>query len=206
MRDAIFFVIFTKEPFIILGGYHGILNVCKRIKIVSMSKETMTSHDRVQMAINHLEPDRVPIDLGGFQTGIHKIVYQELIDFLEIKEDIEILDPVQQIVKPSETILQKFHVDVRYITSHGPDSFRGKIEINERNGRLWHDLKDEFGVIWSMPDDQQLYMDISYHPLADSSNSDISKYPFPDGTDKSRFSGTREAAFAMRRIMQSRQE
>ncbi len=163
-----------------------------------MSKETMTSCERVKTALNHHEPDRVPIDLGGFQTGIHKNAYKELIDYLGIKEEIEMLDPVQQIVKPSETVLQKFHVDVRYITAHGPDSFRGGVVINERNGRIWHDLKDEFGVVWSMPDDQKLYMDISYHPLANASIEDIASYPFPDGTDKSRFTGTREAALKLR--------
>jgi uroporphyrinogen decarboxylase len=163
-----------------------------------MLKETMTSRDRVNRSLNHQEPDRVPIDLGGFQTGIHKNAYKELIGYLGINEEIVMLDPVQQIVKPSEFILQKFHVDIRYITSHGPDSFKGGIEKNKRNGRIWHDLKDEFGVVWSMPDDQQLYMDISYHPLANAKTEDIPYYPFPDGTDKSRFSGVRDAALKLR--------
>jgi uroporphyrinogen decarboxylase len=101
-------------------------------------------------------------------------------------------------VKPSEVILQKFHIDIRYITAHGPDSFKGSIEKNERNGRVWHDLKDEFGVIWSMPDDQQLYMDISHHPLANASIEDIANYPFPDGMDKSRFTGVRESTMKLR--------
>jgi uroporphyrinogen decarboxylase len=163
-----------------------------------MAKETMTSRERVKTALDHKEPDRIPVDLGGFQTGIHKNVYRELIDYLEINEEIGMLDPVQQIVKPSETILQKFHVDIRYITSHGPDNFKGGIVKNERDGRIWHDLKDEFGVVWSMPDDQQLYMDISHHPLANAGIDDIARYPFPDGNDKSRFTGTRESALKLR--------
>ena len=32
----------------------------------------MTSRERLLTALNHEEPDRVPIDLGGNQTGIHK--------------------------------------------------------------------------------------------------------------------------------------
>ena len=162
-----------------------------------MSKETMTSRERVKTALNHQETDRVPIDLGGFQTGIHKNAYKELIDYLGIKEEIRMLDPVQQIVIPSEIILQKFHVDVRYITAHGPDSFKGGIETNVRKGRTWHDLKDEFGVVWSMPDDQQLYMDISHHPLANAGIDDIARYPFPDGSDKSRFTGVRESVMKL---------
>jgi len=162
-------------------------------------KETMTSRERVLMALNHKEPDRVPIDLGGFQTGIHKKAYEQLLDYLGIDEEIVILDPVQQLAKPSEKVLQRFHVDTRYIVAHGPDDFKGGIEVNMRNGRLWHDLKDEFGVVWSMPEDQQLYMDISYHPLADASVKDLEEYPFPNGGDPSRFTGLREQALRMRK-------
>ena len=116
------------------------------------NKETMTSRDRMLKALNHEVPDRVPIDLGGFQTGIHKVAYQELLDHLGFKEEIVILDPVQQLAKPSEEVLKRFHVDTRYICAHGPDSFKGGIEQNERDGQLWHDLRDEFGVVWSMPE------------------------------------------------------
>ena len=41
--------------------------------------ETMTSRQRVLTALNHAAPDRVPLDLGGNQTGIHKFAYQALI-------------------------------------------------------------------------------------------------------------------------------
>ena len=37
---------------------------------------TMTSRERVLKAIGHEVPDRVPIDLGGFQTGIHLRAYR----------------------------------------------------------------------------------------------------------------------------------
>ncbi len=163
-----------------------------------MSKETMTPRERVNAALNHKETDRIPIDLGDFETGIHKNAYKVLIGYLGIKEEIEMLDPVQQMVKPSETFLQKYHVDIRYITSHRPDSFKVGIEQNVRIGRLWHDLKDEFGVVRSMPDDQQLFMDISHHPLANASVEDIAAYPFPDRTDKSRFKGVREKTLKLR--------
>jgi len=162
------------------------------------NKETMTSRQRVLKALNHQEADRVPIDFGGFQTGIHRQAYQDLIDYLGYDETPQILDPVQQIVAPSEKVLELFHVDVRYITAHGPDSFRGGIELNERGGRMWHDLKDEFGVVWSMPDDQLLYMDISHHPLADATLADVADYPFPDGGDPSRFTGVREKALEIK--------
>jgi uroporphyrinogen decarboxylase len=163
------------------------------------NEETMTSRQRVQKALNHEIPDRVPIDLGGFQTGIHKRAYTELLTHLGIEDDISILDPVQQLAKPCEELLERFHVDIRYVCAHGPDSFRGDIEQNVRDGKLWHDLKDEFGVVWSMPDDQQLYMDISHHPLAEASIKDLADYPFPAGNDPTRFTGIRQQALELRR-------
>ena len=161
-------------------------------------EKTMTSRERVLRALNHQIPDRVPIDLGGFQTGIHRRAYEALIEHLGIDDEVGILDPVQQLAAPCEEVLQRFHVDIRYLVAHGPDSFTGGIEQNERGGRLWHDLKDEFGVVWSMPDDQMLFMDISHHPLADASIADLGNYPFPTGNDPTRFSGLREQAQRMR--------
>src|SRR4030066_222534 len=92
-----------------------------------------------------------------------------------------------------ETMISRQRV-LKALNHQIPDSFKGGIEQNTRHGRLWHDLKDEFGVVWSMPDDQQLYMDISNHPLADAIIKDIADYPFPDGGDPTRFTGVREKA------------
>ena len=163
-----------------------------------MAKETLTSRKRLLKALDHTTPDRVPIDLGGFQTGIHRKAYEGLLRHLGRTEEISILDPVQQLALPSEQILQRFHVDTRYIGAHGPDSFAGGTRKNTRGGRRWHDLRDEFGVVWSMPEDQMLFMDISYHPLAQATVEDISRYPFPTGNDPTRFTGVREQALRMR--------
>lgn len=161
-------------------------------------KETMSSRQRVLKALNHEIPDRVPIDLGGFQTGIHRKAYTELLDYLGIEDEFTIMDPVQQLAKPCEQVLERFGVDIRYVFAHGPDSFKGAIEQNTRDGKLWHDLKDEFGIVWSMPDDQKLYMDISHHPLAEASIEDLADYPFPKGNDPTRFTGVREEALRLK--------
>jgi uroporphyrinogen decarboxylase len=63
---------------------------------------------------------------------------------------------------------------------------------------VWHDLTDEFGVTWSMPDDEPYYMDISHHPLAGATIDQLDDYPFPAGDDRGRFEGLRERALALR--------
>ena len=158
----------------------------------------MTPRERVRAALNHTEPDRVPIDLGGNQTGIHKGAYAALLDHLGIQDDIEIMDPVQQLARPSERVLERFRVDTRYIAAGAASDWKGGIVQAERDGRLWHDLTDEFGVTWSMPDDHPLYMDISHHPLAEATIEDLEAYPFPRGDDPGRFDGLRDRALAIR--------
>ncbi len=54
-------------------------------------RETMTSRKRVLAALRHEQPDRVPIDLGGFQTGIHLHAYKSLLEYLGLEEELEIL-------------------------------------------------------------------------------------------------------------------
>ena len=164
-----------------------------------MPRETMSSRQRVLAALDHQTPDRVPIDLGGNQTGIHKFAYQAAARLLGLDDSVKIMDAVQQLAQPSEALLERFHVDTRYIAAGAAADFHGGIVQCQRNGRLWHDLTDEFGVTWSMPDDQPFYMDISHHPLANATIDDIRSYPFPKGDDPGRFAGLRQRALEIRR-------
>ncbi len=164
-----------------------------------MSRETLTPRQRLLTALNHRVPDRVPIDLGGNQTGIHKNAYCALVRHLGIADEVRIMDAVQQLAQPCEKLLERLHVDTRYVWAGAPESWRGGIVKARRNGRNWDDLTDEFGVRWSMPEDAPYYMDITLHPLADASISDLKDYPWPKGDDPSRFAGLRERALKLKR-------
>lgn len=164
-----------------------------------MKAVTNTSRERLHAALNHQTPDRVPIDLGGNQTGIHKFAYQKLIDLLGLKEEIAIMDLVQQLAKPSEAVLQRLRVDTRYVNADGAESFKGQVVQRQRGGRLWHDFTDEFGITWSMPEDHPYYFDISHSPLAGLSLKEIQDYPFPRGDDPSRFARVRARALELKR-------
>jgi len=163
-----------------------------------MPHETMTSRQRMLAALAHQQPDRVPIDLGGNQTGIHKFAYRALVDHLGIRDDVTIMDAVQQLARPCEELLVRLRVDTRYVAAGAAAGFTGGIAQNTRDGRLWHDLVDEFGIRWSMPDDQPLYMDITHHPLADATLADVRDYPFPQGDDPGRFAGLRQRVLQLK--------
>jgi uroporphyrinogen decarboxylase len=162
-------------------------------------RETMTSRERLLTALSHREPDRVPIDLGGNQTGIHRIAYGRLLGALGIGGEVEIMDAVQQLARPCEAVLERLRVDTRYIAAGAAEGFDGSIVAAERDGRFWHDLTDEFGVRWSMPDDSPRFMDLTLHPLAEATVADLDDYPWPRGDDPGRFVGLRDRALALRR-------
>jgi len=158
----------------------------------------MTPRERVNKTLDHQIPDRVPIDLGGNQTGIHKNAYRNLVHHLGIADEITIMDAVQQLARPCEKILERFHVDTRYVSAGAPESWKGGIVKTRRDGRHWDDLTDEFGVRWSMPEDAPNYMDITLNPLAGASVADVKNYPWPKGDDPTRFAGLRDRALQLR--------
>ena len=117
---------------------------------------------------------------------------------LGIKDEMELMDIGQQLARPCEAVLERFHVDTRYIAGGAASGWNGGIVQNERDGRLWHDVTDEFGITRSMPDDNPLYMHVSNSPLANATIDDVKGYPFPKGDDPRRFEGLRERALAIR--------
>ena len=77
----------------------------------------MNRKERVLAALNHQEPDRVPVDLGGSDaSGITAIAYNNLKSYLGIKGGrTRVFDPYQQIVDVEEEVLQAVESDVRSI-------------------------------------------------------------------------------------------
>jgi uroporphyrinogen decarboxylase len=74
----------------------------------------MTSRDRILAAINHQEPDRVPIDMGATpSSGISAIAYSNLVRHIG-RSDLPVLiyDVVQQLAQPDDYIIDLFGVDV----------------------------------------------------------------------------------------------
>ncbi len=74
----------------------------------------LSSRERVLMALNHKEPDRVPLDIGGVsQTGLHVNAYKNLIAYLHIDKPVRVFDWFQQLASIDEEVLEGFEVDTR---------------------------------------------------------------------------------------------
>jgi len=156
----------------------------------------LNSRERVITSLNHEEPDMVPLDLGGNQSGIHIKAYVKLLNYLGIEdEEIQTYDFVQQLAVPCEELLKKFQIDTRYIRPLG-----GMVKIDDFKPQYegkYVGVYDQFGVFWGNYADKDvkdiLYYDPVIHPFADFKTiQEIENYDWPDGKDKSPFKGLKE--------------
>lgn len=73
----------------------------------------MNSRERVLAALNHQQPDRVPIDLGGTrQSGISASTYDSLKQRLGIHSPTRVYDVYQMLAEVEEAVLDRFGADV----------------------------------------------------------------------------------------------
>jgi len=157
----------------------------------------MTSRERLLAALQHREPDKVPLDLGGHQTGIHVRAYRKLIEHLKLDEPVAIMDPAQQLARPSEEVLRFLEVDTRYVWG---GMFDPPVVLTEVKPGFWG-FKDGFGVVWAMPGagpGEGLYCDIVEHPLAEVPYEELEGYPWPSGRAPDAVKGLREHALRIR--------
>lgn len=89
---------------------------------------TLTSRERILKTINHEEPDRVPIDLGG--TDISTIMvgpYQRLGTYLGIDiQPIYVADPFQQVAIVDEKVMDSLGVDAKVINLFPESWYEGE--------------------------------------------------------------------------------
>jgi uroporphyrinogen decarboxylase len=154
----------------------------------------MNSRERLETSLNHKEPDRVPIDLGGIVTGITTGANKTLKSYLDFESDDPVVDRVQQLANPSDAVLERLDVDTRYIYLQASRDWQD-IELPDDT------YQDEFGVIRKAaynPDGWLLYYDHAGHPLGDAETvADLAKFKWPDPHDAARYEGIEDAARKM---------
>jgi len=124
-----------------------------------------TSRERVLCALNHRQPDRIPVDLGGtFVSGIHASCVLALRDYFGLeKKPVKVIDPGQLLGEIDEDLKLALGIDtegvIRRMTRFGfpaedwkpfrmydgaevlvPGKFN--VSIDERGDTLMHPLGD----------------------------------------------------------------
>lgn len=136
------------------------------------------------MALSHKEPDRIPIDNNPPLSGIHEVAYKNLLKYLNLKDEIRIVDPVQGLADLSRKVREILKIDMYYIFTNPPSDY-----IFEENPDK--SFKDEFGTVYRKIG---YYADIFKPVLKGKTFSEVKEYKFPDPTDKNRFLGLKEKA------------
>lgn len=145
----------------------------------------MNSRQRVNMTLNHKEPDRVPVDFGGtIVSTITAVAYKSLLKYYGIKDKVEIIDIVQGLVEPHSKIQKLYDCDFHRIVLEPPDNWQ--LTIDENNCFV-----DEYGIKRKKA---SYYYDIVDSPLKDASLEDLKKFSWPDPHDPGRVRGLRGKA------------
>ena len=147
----------------------------------------MTSRERVLCALNHREPDRVPIFFGtSGVTTMNTGAYDRLKAHLGIKTETKSFWRALQYGILDEEVMVRFHSDARMLVPGPPPSTLARDLAPDR-------FIDAWGITWQLQPGNQ-YFDMAVQPLKDATIEDIAKYPWPDTAHPSRFEGLREKA------------
>ncbi len=149
----------------------------------------MTSKERVLAALNHEEPDRVPIDLGGWVTTMSVKTYNKMLDALGLNREREVFDWLRQNVAPEEDVLERLGVDTRYVHPGKPHSWT--FEPRQTDRGLY--VTDEWGCGFIKPP-STLYYNLIDSPLKDARIEDLDSYSWPDPRDPGYLDGLVEKA------------
>ena len=137
----------------------------------------MKPRERVRLALNHQEPDRIPIDLGAtIISSIAKTTYVQLKQQLGLPlEEITMLDYVQQLPYVSEDLMQRFGVDFRLVQL--PAATAAGVDIFEEGN--YYAFTDRWGSKLHMPKENGFYFDWVDFPIKEPTLAALDQYRWP---------------------------
>lgn len=152
-------------------------------RAASHKNTAMTPRERFRKAINHEQPDRVPVDVGqDFHNGIHEVAYANLLKLLGETDEIQLYDRMQHLAVVKESVLNRLRADTRYVFANAPAGFEPTVAADGSWADEWGIQRKTCGY----------YDEVCYHPLAGADLAAVRNYRFPDPSDKSQFVGLRE--------------
>ena len=152
-----------------------------------MTVKQMSGRDRMLRTLNHEEPDRIPLDIGGGNAcGIAVEAYRRLVEHLGLSVEAKLESVFSQLAHVDEAVCRRLGIDARRLSAPVTD---WKERIVEEEDHYWY--VDEWHRKLKMPKERGYYFDMVGFPLAETSLSD---YQWPDPMDRSRY--TEVAAMA----------
>lgn len=130
----------------------------------------MGSRERVLMALDHREPDRVPLSLGGTASSFTDTAYFRLKDYLGITGEIKPYRYGHTGNYYDDRLLETLGTDYRYLVLTYPD-----------DSHLTYLPDGSFLDDWGIRRQKVAgYVSRVGHPLADATIDDLDCFPWPD--------------------------
>jgi len=151
----------------------------------------MNSRERVLSALNHQQPDRVPVDLSGHRSsGISPIAYRKLRKALGlIEKPIRVYDIVQELAIVDDDVLEWAGVDtielgrafaledqhwVEWVLPDGSPCLVPAWSVPERESGRWVIRSTKTGRVIAQMVDGSLYFEQTYWPFVEGRPEGVS--------------------------------
>ncbi|MCX6030519.1 MAG: hypothetical protein NT169_14630 [Chloroflexi bacterium] len=147
----------------------------------------LTPRERVLCAINHEEPDRVPIFFGtSSPTTMLGAAYEKFKAYLGVKYPPRLLSKTSQYAQLDEEVLVRCGSDGRLIQPRAlPAVIRRELSESK--------LIDDWGTTWEQRPGVPYYEVVDV-PLRNATIDDLETYPWPDLAHPARFEGLAKEA------------
>jgi uroporphyrinogen decarboxylase len=147
----------------------------------------MTPRERVRAALNHQEPDRVPVALGGSAQHLAEQRYVILRDHFGL-DDIPRRTLVGFYTTPDyNPVLDQLGTDIRYLHIRPPDNFPSNSLLDKDQ---FTEFTDEWGLTHRFSTG---YYELAGMPLIEHFTKEgIESFPWPDAYDPVRVEGVAE--------------
>lgn len=163
----------------------------------------LTPRERVILAVNHQETERIPIDFGAMRsTGINAVVYNQLKEYLQMTGgQTRVYDVKQLLADPELEVLQLFGADVLQLHRLAPsiglkiDQYKpGKLpdgsaclvpenfhpQLTEEGDEV---LTNDRGQVICKRPKGGLYFDEIYAPLEKATGAEVEAFTYPAITE-----------------------
>jgi uroporphyrinogen decarboxylase len=146
--------------------------------------ENLTSRERVKLALNHQEPDKVPFALGGTAQKLPNKVVEHLLQMYQITDKPQMVMAGYNKMLYSIPLMKKLDVDIAYLYLNASTGFSKYDGLENKN-------IDEWGLTRERLDG---FTNLGGSPLGEAEIDDLKKYSWPDPYDTDRVKGLSERA------------
>lgn len=144
--------------------------------------EKLTPRQRVSLALNHREPDRVPIDIGSTACSFTNDLFQRVKEYCGITSTDIVMRPDESAAFYNDDLLKALGVDFRHLFLMPPDNHDFSADAEGY-------MVSEWGLKKKKIDGLSIIIN---KPLENATIDDIDRYGWPDPLNPARVQGLKQ--------------